>query len=78
MDTTNISSMPTKTQTVIQCCYVLPLTYYYRMESTDYTSQEYIILFKNGTQVSCLLAQDQLGSGHSIGNYIVQQMDLVK
>jgi hypothetical protein len=44
MDTTNIRSMPTKTLTMLQSCYVAPLTYYYMMESTDYVFQPYIRL----------------------------------
>jgi hypothetical protein len=34
IDTTNSNSIPTKTQTVLHSLYVVPITYYYGMEST--------------------------------------------
>jgi hypothetical protein len=33
-DPTNISSIPSKTQTVLQSLYLVPITYYYRMQCT--------------------------------------------
>jgi hypothetical protein len=38
MDTTNHSSMPTKNQTMLQSCSVVPITYYFRMESSSHMS----------------------------------------
>jgi hypothetical protein len=63
MDQTNRRSTPTKTRTVLQHLFVLPNTYYERMEQEE----------------KHLLAKVHPSSSHYILElYIVQKLDLVK
>jgi hypothetical protein len=44
MDTTNISSIPTKNKNMLQSCYDVPVTYYNRVVYMDFVFRPYIWL----------------------------------